>query len=87
MRLIRLKYGIPARELAEAAGVSPQYITGLELGDYTGRYNYRRRGEPMIQKAFERAAANRAEQARRLSEDIARHRGRLLDFMEGDYEL
>ena len=87
MRRLRFKYGISARELSDIAGVSPQYIIGLELGEYAGRYDYRRRGEPMIRNAFEGAAANRMAQAQRLSEDLAKYSERLLDFVEDNYEL
>ena len=87
MRRLRYKYGISAKELSDIVGVSPQYIIGLELGEYSGRYNFRRRGEPMVQKAFESAAANRAEQARLLSEDLAKYSGRLLDYVEDSNEI
>jgi len=87
MRRLRAQYGVSAKELSDIAGVSPQYIISLELGDYRGRYDYRRRGEPMMLEAFERAAANRMEQARRLSEDIDKYRDRLLEFMEDSDEL
>ena len=87
MRRIRLKYGIPARELAEFAGLSQQFVSDLELGKYIDRYDYAKSGGPVMQKAFEGAAADRAEQARRLGGDIAKYRGRLLDFMEDTDEL
>ena len=66
MRRLRHKYGIYTTELSRIAGVSQQFISDLELGKFANMYDYRRRGEPMLQEAFEIAAADRLEQARRL---------------------
>jgi len=87
MRSLRDKYGVSARELADAAGVSQQYISDLELGRYRERYDYRKSGEPLVQKAFETVAAARKEQAWQLSEDLANNRHRLLGFVEENNEL
>jgi len=87
MRFLRNKYNIPMRELAQAAGVSQQYMSDLELGKYQDRYDYRKGGGPLVQRAFEGVAETRLEQARRLSGDIEGSRGRLLDYMEDGYEL
>ena len=82
MRLLRHRYGITTRELAEAVGVSRQYVSDLELGKYIGRYDFRHSGTPLMQAAFERVAANKAEQARQLLEDCDNNCHRLLDFVE-----
>jgi len=87
MRQLRHKYGITIRELAEAVGLSHQFVSDLELGKYTGRYNYRQSGVPLMQKALESIIGNRAAQAQRLSEDFERNRHRLLDYMEEKDEL
>ena len=86
-RVLRHKYGITIRELAEAAGISVQHLNDLELAKYVDVYDYRQSGGPLMQKAFEGVAANRMEQARRLSEDIHKYSNRLLDFWEEDDEL
>lgn len=86
MRLLRLEFGISVRELAEAAGVSKQYMSGIELGKYT--YDYSKNSERLIQKAFERVIEQRAEQARRLSEAYTENRHRLLELVtEEQHEL
>ena len=87
MRLMRDKYNIPLSELSKAANVSTQYLSDLELGKYEDRYNYKKCGEPLMQKAFEIIATNRAEQARRLLDDLDGYRHRLLEFTEGHDEL
>ena len=87
MRLLRHKYGISMRELAEAVGVSHQHISNLELGKYADSYDYKLSGEVLVLRAFENIAANRMEQARWLSEDISEYHDRLLDFLEDDDEL
>jgi len=86
-RLLRLRHGIPLRELAEAAGVTHQHISDLETGRHAGRYDTRRGGAALLQRAFEGVIANRAERARRLSEDFVACRHRLLDIVEGKHEL
>jgi len=86
-RLLRDKYNIPVSELAKAAGVSQQYISGLELGKYQELFDYKKSCGPLMQKAFEGVAASRSEQVRLLTEDIARNSRRLLDFMEENDEL
>ena len=87
MRRLRHKYAISARELAEIAGVSQQFVSDLELGKYAERYDCTQRGEPLMQKAFECAAANRAEQARQLAGDISMYRHCLLELSEDNDEL
>jgi hypothetical protein len=86
-RLLRFRHGITTVELARAAGVSHQYISSLELGKYCGGYDYRKSGGVLMQRAFEIVAAERNARARYLSEDFDKYRYRLLDFLEGDYEL
>jgi len=86
-RALRDKYGIPARELAEAAGVSQQFVSDLELGRYGGRYEYAHTCADMLREAFEKIIEQRAERARRLSEDLASNADRLLELMEDKDEL
>ena len=87
MRCLREKYRISTKELSEAASVSQQYISALDLGRYHGWYEYRKSGGPLVEKAFENVAEKRIEQAGRLKDDIERNRGRLLDFVEDHNEL
>ncbi|MCL1835821.1 MAG: helix-turn-helix transcriptional regulator [Oscillospiraceae bacterium] len=87
MRCLREKYGITTRELAEAAGVSQQYISDLELGRYIDRYDYRKSGVPLILRAFEIVATIKAQQVCGLLADLTGNRSRLLDYMEENDEL
>lgn len=87
MRILRHRYGITLAELAEAIGVSGQYISDLELGKYSERYHYRQSGGPLVLRAFSNVAASRTEQMRRLTEDLTRNCHCLLDFVEEDDEL
>ena len=86
-RHLRQKHGISLRELAEAVGVTHQFVSDLELAKYIGQYDFRRNGALLMQEAFEAVIAGKKEQARRLSEDYESCRHRLLDFMEGNNEL
>jgi transcriptional regulator with XRE-family HTH domain len=87
MRILRHRYKITTRELAEAVGVSQQYMSDLELGKYLGIYDYRKSGEPMVLLAFEAVAAGRQGQAGQLPGLLAKYRHSLLDFVEENDEL
>ena len=82
-----MKYGVTARELAGAAGVSQQFISDLELGKYCGRYEFAASAGPMVRKAFESVALHRARQVCGLLADLSCNEARLLDFLEGKDEL
>jgi transcriptional regulator with XRE-family HTH domain len=82
-RLLRGKYNISIKELAAAANVSHQYVSGIELGEYTFGSC-----ETLIHDAFEKIIKHRTEQALGLAEDYAANRDRLLEFITEDgYEL
>ena len=84
LRLLRHQYGITLKEFAEAAGVSSQYVSDIELG----KYKVSKSNEYLIQKAFEKVISQRFLQTWRLSEAYVDTRHRLLDFLtEDDYEL
>lgn len=77
IRLLRLQYHISLRELAQDAGVCHQYLSALELGKgYGGK-----QAEAIVQKAFEAVITARCEQLKRLSEEYAANRHRLLEFI------
>ena len=86
-KYLREKYCISARQLAGAAGVSQQYISDLELGKYSERYDYVKTGTPLIYEAFENVIRQRKEQLRQLSVELAKYRCRLLNSMEETDEL
>jgi transcriptional regulator with XRE-family HTH domain len=75
MRALRHKHGVSLVELARCARVSPQYISGIELGEYPATDNAKR----LAKSAFERLIEYRQEQTSRLAEDFAAFSGRLLD--------
>lgn len=73
-RRLRAKYGITLRELSQAAGVSFQHISRIELEE-----SYHTAGEEcLLQKAFLAVATKRHEEADRLKADVAAGVGRLL---------
>ena len=82
MRLLRLKHKITAKELATAAGVSQQFVSDLELNKYKGRYDCAPNGAPLMLKAFERIANERAREVCGLLADLSNNRHRLLEHME-----
>jgi hypothetical protein len=75
MRTLRHKHGISLVDLARCARVSPQYISGIELGEFPATDNAKR----LAKSAFERLIEYRQEQTSRLAEDLAVFSGRLLD--------
>ncbi|MDR1132273.1 MAG: helix-turn-helix domain-containing protein [Oscillospiraceae bacterium] len=84
MRLLRMKFRITAQELADAAGVSQQYISDIELG----RYGRNASCGLLMQKAFEKVIEQRSRQVSELSAAFAVYRDRLLDYTaEDSYEL
>jgi len=82
MRDLRLKYGIRITQLAVHAGVSPQYLSALELG----RYFAGERAIHLVRLAFERVVEEETKRAFRLSEDYFINQYRLLDFIPCERE-
>jgi transcriptional regulator with XRE-family HTH domain len=79
MRLLRLEYDIALPELARTVGVSPQYFSGLELGEFTATRNAVR----LVQIAFDRVLAERRDKAGAMLAAYANCREQILDFVEG----
>jgi transcriptional regulator with XRE-family HTH domain len=75
MRYLRQKHGVSLAELARCAGVSPQYMSSIELGEYPATDN----AKHLAISAFERFIERRRECASQLAEDFAALRERLLD--------
>jgi transcriptional regulator with XRE-family HTH domain len=78
MRLLRLQYSIALTELANAAGVSKQYLSGLELGEYAATEN----AIKLVQLAFERLIKTRAVRTRALKTAYSGSREQILEFAE-----
>lgn len=78
IRRLRLCFGISLRELADAAGVSHQYITNIELGGRKCTENERR----LILDAFEKITAKRRNQAAMLAASLDVCRECLPDIAE-----
>ena len=83
MRCLRLKHSISLRELSDAAGVSHQYMSDIELG----KYGKREVCETQMRYAFEKVIEQRSRRNTELAADYAGCRDRLLDTaMEGEHE-
>gem|GEM_PF-2778159 len=78
MRILRQKYSISLRELAEAANISLQFISVIELGVYPATDTIK----AQIVTAFERIIEKRAEVLQDLTVDFNLYRDKLLDFVE-----
>ena len=65
-RALRLRHGIPLRELAQAAGVSVQLISAIELE----KERWTPGNEELLQKAFAAVAVRRREQLDDLEKDL-----------------
>ena len=84
MRLLRIKYDISTKELADAVGISQQYVSYIELG----KHGQNESCALLMQKAFEKIIVQRKNHIAGLSNSFAINRDRLLTFvMEGEYEL
>ena len=75
MRSLRLRYKIRLDELAQAAGVSHQYISDLELEKRPATPGDRR----LVERAFEIVVQKRKEQVDRLAEECSAGRSCFLD--------
>ena len=80
MRSLRILHGISLKELAGAAGVSPQYMSNVELGVI--RY---KNLEEQMQAAFETLISERAGRLEELEKSYGENKERLLE--ESYYEL
>ena len=80
MRILRQKYNISLRELAEASELSVQYLSIIELGAYPSTDN----AKAQIIKAFERIIERRKEVLQDLTVDCEYYRDKLLDLVEPD---
>lgn len=78
MRSLRLRYKIRLDELAQAAGVSHQYISDLELEKRPATPGDRR----LVERAFEIVVQKRKEQVDRLAEECSAGRSCFLDPIE-----
>jgi transcriptional regulator with XRE-family HTH domain len=83
MRVLRQKHGVSLAELARCARVSPQYISGIELGEYPATDN----AKWLAKSAFERLIELRQEQTSQLAEDFAEVRECLLDSVDVTHSL
>jgi transcriptional regulator with XRE-family HTH domain len=80
MRLLRLKYEITLPELAVTVGVSPQYLSSLELGEYYITEN----AVSIVQLAFARAIETRRNHDDAILAAYLDYREQILDFVEVD---
>ncbi|MDR1330097.1 MAG: helix-turn-helix domain-containing protein [Oscillospiraceae bacterium] len=83
MRALRHKHGVSLAELARCAGVSAQYISGIELGAYPATEHMRN----ISRSAFERLIRSNREHIEALADDLAIYRESLLDPMEDENGL
>ena len=77
MRLLRLRYNITLREIAEAAELSLQHISRIELGLYPANDNTK----VHMATAFDRIISNRTTVVTDLIADYAVYGDRLLEFV------
>jgi predicted transcriptional regulator len=78
MRFLRHKHGVSLAELSRCAGVSPQYLSGIELGEYPATDN----AAKLARMAFDRLIEHHCDGTRSLTDDYAMYRDKLLDHIE-----
>jgi transcriptional regulator with XRE-family HTH domain len=78
MRQIRLKYAISLPELAQTVGVSPQYLSLLELNNYYITESAYKN----VQLAFDRVLATRRNNLEAMFAAYSACREHILDFVE-----
>ena len=79
-RALRLRYGISHLELAQAAGVSRQLISKIELEPSCQTPGH----EKLLQAAFAAAAARRRARLEALERDLERWEGKLFQPEKGE---
>ena len=79
-RALRLRYGISHLELAQAAGVSRQLISKIELEPSRQTPGH----EKLLQAAFAAAAAQRRARLEALERDLERWQGKLFQPEKGE---
>ncbi len=75
MRNFRLKHNISLKEVAEAAGKSPQWISQLELGPASASI----RNQYKMMQAFQLLILNRQRTVARLEEDFNKMKRLLME--------
>jgi transcriptional regulator with XRE-family HTH domain len=80
MRSLRLKYNIRLKLLAAYAGVSTQYLSGLELGrNYAGEH-----AKNVVRLAFKKVVEDEVQRALWLSAAYSLNKNRLLEFIPNE---
>lgn len=80
LRALRHRHGVCLTELADACGLSNQYLSRAELGQIAPTP----RLEAQLTSAVEKAILRRAAVVRDMSRDFRRCRGRLLEVGGGE---
>lgn len=80
LRLLRLRHGIPLRQLSQRAGISNQHLSRLELQEVSAT-PYQ---EQKMALAFERLISDSTAELEALTTDYIKWKGRLLERAEGD---
>jgi transcriptional regulator with XRE-family HTH domain len=80
MRFLRIEYEITLRELANAAGVSVQYVSEIELQESCRT----KKAERLMQKAFEAVISKRGENTKDLKKAFFASRNSLFSIMEAE---
>ena len=80
LRLLRLRHGIPLRQLSHRAGISNQHLSRLELQEISAT-PYQ---EQKMALAVEKLIADSAAELQALTDDYIKWKGHLLECVEGD---
>ncbi len=80
LRLLRLRYGIPLRQLSRRAGISNQQLSRLELQEVSAT-PYQ---EQKMAAAFETLISDSVADLDALRADYTKWKGRLLESATGD---
>lgn len=80
LRALRLRHGVQLTELADACGLSNQYLSRAELGLIPATP----RLEKQLLGAVETVIARRADTAQALEQELKPLRGRLLEVSDGE---
>jgi len=78
MRRLREKHKIPISQLARLSTVNRQRLTQIELEDKVPTEHMR----SLVDSAISRVIEERRRELAELEADYARHRGRLLDYID-----